>query len=37
MTTLQMLEARLREQATEVAQLRAAVDVQFTRIAQMQA
>jgi septal ring factor EnvC (AmiA/AmiB activator) len=37
MTKWQQLEDRIREQATEVANLHAALDVQFKRIAQMQA
>jgi hypothetical protein len=36
-TTLKQLVFRLHEQALEMATLRAALDVQFTRIAQMQA
>jgi len=36
-TTLEQLDARLREQSLEMAALRAAIDTQFTRIAQMQA
>ena len=35
--TLQELGTRLREQATEIADLRAALDIQFKRIADMQA
>jgi hypothetical protein len=35
--TVQELEARLREHALEMANLRVALDIQFTRIAQMQA
>jgi hypothetical protein len=37
MTTLKQLDAKLQAQALEVANLRAALDVQFKRIAQMQA
>jgi hypothetical protein len=37
MPTLQKLDARLDEQALELATLRAALDIQLTRIAQMQA
>jgi hypothetical protein len=37
MTTLEQLDARLREQSLDMANLRAALDVQFKRIAQMQA
>ena len=37
MTTLKQLDERLREQALEVANLRSALDVQFRRIAQLQA
>ena len=36
-TTLKQLVTRLHEQSLEMATLRAALDVQFTRIAQMQA
>jgi len=36
-TTLKQLDAKLREQASEVANLRSALDVQFKRIAQVQA
>jgi hypothetical protein len=36
-STLKKLDARLQEQALEVATLRSALDVQFKRIAQMQA
>ena len=37
MTTLKQLDAKLQAQALEVANLRAALDVQFKRIAEMQA
>lgn len=37
MTTLKQLAEKFQEQALEVASLRAALDVQFRRIAQMQA
>jgi hypothetical protein len=37
MITLKQLDAKLQAQALEVANLRAALDVQFQRIAQMQA
>ncbi len=37
MTTLKQLDAKLQAQALEVANLRAALDVQFQRIVQMQA
>ena len=37
MTTLKRLDAQLQAQALEVANLRLALDVQFQRIAQMQA
>ena len=37
MTTLKQLDAKLQAQALEVANLRAALDVQFKRIAAMQA
>ena len=37
MTTLKQIDAKLQAQALEVADLRAALDVQFKRIAQMQA
>jgi hypothetical protein len=36
-STLKKLDAQLQEQALEVANLRSALDVQFKRIAQMQA
>ena len=36
-STLKKLDAQLQEQALEVATLRSALDVQFKRIAQMQA
>ena len=36
-STLKKLDAQLQEQALEVASLRSALDVQFKRIAQMQA
>jgi hypothetical protein len=36
-TKFQQLEARLQEQALEMANLRTALDVQFKRIAQLQA
>jgi len=36
-TTLAELDARLREQSLDMANLRTALDVQFKRIAQMQA
>ena len=37
MTTLKQLDAQLQAQALEIADLRVALDVQFKRIAQMQA
>ena len=37
MATLKQLDAKLQAQASELANLRAALDVQFQRIAQMQA